>query len=65
MYDERIKENAMRYMATNREKLGLNLPIGTKDCWKSYAAIKGISVTELITHLIEQDMKKNNWNSKF
>ena len=58
MYNERTKKNAMKYMAINREALQLNLPLGTKDRWKDYAAERGISLTELITTLVEEDMKK-------
>ena len=61
MYDEKAKERTMRYLAINRESLRLNLPIGTKDRWKDYAAERGVSVTELIKTLIEEDMKKHNF----
>ena len=61
MYNERTKKNAMKYMAINREALQLNLPLGTKDRWKDYAAERGISVTELLKNLIEEDMKKHNF----
>ena len=53
MYDEKSKERTKRYIATSRELLGLNLPLGTKDLWKDYAAEKGMSVTELIKKLVE------------
>ena len=61
MYNEKSKERTKRYIATSRELLGLNLPLGTKDRWKDYAAERGISVTELLKTLIEEDMKKNNF----
>ena len=61
MYNEKTKKNTIKYMAINREALQLNLPLGTKDRWKDYAAEKGISVTELIKTLVEEDMKKNNF----
>lgn len=61
MYDEKSKERTMRYLATKREKICLNLPMGTKDRWKDYAAEHGVSVTELVTRLMEDDMKKNNF----
>ena len=60
-YDEKSKARTMKYMRTHRESLRLNLPLGTKDLWKDYAADMGISVTELITRLITEDMKKHNW----
>ena len=61
MYDEKAKARMMKYMHIKRESLQLNLPLGTKDLWKDYAADMGISVTELITRLIIEYMKKHNW----
>ena len=61
MYDEKSKKKTMKYLSTSREILHLNLPLGTKDRWKDYAAERGISVTELIKTLLEEDMKKNNF----
>lgn len=57
MYDEKAKDRTIRYLKEKREKLGLNLPIGTKEIWKAYAASKGMSLTELLTQLVENDMK--------
>jgi len=61
VYDEKAKARMMKYMKCKRESLQLNLPLGTKDLWKDYAADMGTSVTELITRLITEDMKKHNW----
>ena len=61
MYNEKTKKRTMKYLAVSREILHLNLPLGTKDRWKDYAAEKGMSVTELIKKLVEEDMKKNNF----
>ena len=44
MYDEKSKKKTMKYLATSREILHLNLPLGTKDRWKDYAAERGISL---------------------
>ena len=54
----------MKYMQCKRESLRLNLPLGTKDLCKDYAADMGTSVTELITRLIEKDMKENKARTK-
>ena len=61
MYNEKTKKNTMKYIAINRETLQLNLPLGTKDRWKDYSAEQGMSVTALITKLVEEDMKKNDF----
>ena len=63
MYNESTKQSAMKYMKIHRESLRLNLPLGTKDLWKDYAADMKMSLTELITKLIEADMKKHNWTT--
>ena len=65
MYDEKAKARMMKYMHIKRESLQLNLPLGTKDLWKDYAADMGMSVTQLITKLIEKDMKEHNWTETF
>ena len=64
MYNERVKANTMKYLKERREALRLNLPKGTKDVWKAYAADRGISVTELLTRLITEDMEKHNWTKE-
>ena len=57
MYDEKAKKRIMKYQAQHRETLHLNLPVGTKEKWKTYAEERGTSVTALITELIEDEMK--------
>lgn len=58
-YDDKAKARTMRYLAEKREKLGLNLPKGTKDKYKKYAESKGKSITELIIELLEKEMHEN------
>lgn len=59
MYDEKAKDRTMRYIKEKREKIGLNLPIGSKERYKTYAASKGMSLTALIVELLEADIKKS------
>lgn len=59
MYDEKTKERTMKYMKEKRDKLTLNLPLGDKERYKSYAAQKGKSLTALLVELIEADMQKS------
>ena len=40
MYDEKAKARMVKYMQSKRESLRLNLPLGTKDLWKDYAAVR-------------------------
>lgn len=58
MYNEASKKASMKYMAEKREDLKLNLPKGKKEEYKAYAASKGVSLTKLITDLIEKDMNR-------
>lgn len=58
MYNEANKKASMKYMAEKREDLKLNLPKGKKEEYKAYAASKGVSLTKLITDLIEKDMNR-------
>lgn len=58
MYNEASKKASMKYMAEKREDLKLNLPKGKKEEYKAYATSKGVSLTKLITDLIEKDMNR-------
>lgn len=51
----------MKYMKEKRENLNLNFPKGKKAELKAYAKFKGMSLTELIIQLIEEDMKMYNY----
>ena len=61
MYDDKAKARTIKYLKSKRERLNLNLPLGTKEIWRGIAAEHGMSVTALITKLIEEEefiMKK-------
>ena len=53
MYDEKAKARTIKYLESKREQLKLNLPLGTKEIWRGIAEEQGMSVTALITKLIE------------
>ena len=59
MYDEKAKDRTMRYIKEKREKIGLNLPIGSKERYKASAASRGMSLTALIVELLEAEIKKS------
>lgn len=50
-------KSQMKYISEKRERICINLPKGTKDIWKEYAAKRGMSFTEYITKLIAEDNK--------
>ena len=56
-YDEKAKARTMKYMKEKRDKLTLNLPIGDKEKYRAFAESKGMSLTTLITQLLETDME--------
>ena len=58
MYDAVSKKATLKYMKEKRENLNLNFPKGKKAIFKAYAQFRGMSLTELITQLIEDDMEK-------
>ncbi|MCQ2416359.1 MAG: antitoxin [Oscillospiraceae bacterium] len=51
-------------MAEKRENLNLNFPKGKKAIYRAYAKSRGMSVTELIVQLIEDDMRKNGFDTE-
>ena len=59
-YNEKSKERTMKYMKEKRDKLTLNLPLGSKQRYKDHAESKGKSLTGLIVELIEDDISKSN-----
>lgn len=56
MYNEKSKERTMKYMKEKRDKLTLNLPLGSKDRYKRHAESQGKSLTSLIIDLVEDDI---------
>ena len=59
MYNDKAKERTIKYLKEKRDKLTLNLPLGSKQRYKQYAEGKGKSLTGLIVELIEDDIAKN------
>lgn len=59
-YDEKAKARTMKYMKEKRDKLTLNLPHGDKERYKAHARSREMSLTSLIVHLLEEDMKNND-----
>lgn len=58
-YKPQYNESVMKYKREKRDKLTLDLPLGTKDRWNEQAKRAGASsLTKYITALIEQDTEK-------
>ena len=46
-----------RYNAKAYDRIVLAVPKGKKEIWQAHAAKRGVSLTKLITVLIEKDIK--------
>jgi hypothetical protein len=59
-YKPQYNESVMKYKREKRDKLTLDLPLGTKDRWNEQAKKAGAkSLTRYITELIEREMHDN------
>lgn len=47
-----------RYNAKAYDRIVLAVPKGKKEIWQAHAANRGMSLTKLITTLVEKDMSK-------
>lgn len=47
-----------RYNAKAYDRIVLAVPKGKKEVWQAHAAKRGISLTKLITILVEKDIKE-------
>ena len=53
-YDEKAKARTNRYRAAKRDKLTLDLPLGTKEKWREQADRAGAkTLTKYISELME------------
>lgn len=60
-YDEKAKARSMRYMKESREKLTLNLPLGSKERYKRLAAKWGYtSITAMFADLVDKNEQSGN-----
>lgn len=64
MYNENAKKSTMKYMKEKRDKLTLNLPLGHKERYKSFAEYKGQSLTSLIMELLDAEIEKTDFEVK-
>lgn len=53
IYTDAQKKASAKYLKEKRDKLTLNLPLGSKQRFKEYAESKGKTLTRLIIELIE------------
>lgn len=63
-YDEKAKERITRCLKKNYEQVRLTVPKGTAAKYKAFAASKGMSMTEMIKRLVEEDMEQRGFEYK-
>ena len=60
MEETKVKYSAQRkYLSESRDKLTLNIQKGLKEKWKELASNKGMTLTQYITKLIEDDNRED------
>lgn len=55
-YDEKAKDRISRCLQKNYEQVRLTVPKGTLAKYKAFAESKGMSMTEMIKQLVQNDM---------
>lgn len=63
-YDEKAKARITRCLEKNYEQVRLTVPKGTLAKYKAFAASKGMSMTEMIKQLVEEDMQSRGFEYK-
>ena len=58
MYDEKAKARMLKYKREKREEIRLNVPKGTIAKYKAFAETRGMSMTALMTMLMEREMEE-------
>ena len=59
IYTDAQKKASAKYLKEKRDKLTLNLPLGSKQRFKDYAESKGKTLTRLIIDLIENEIEND------
>lgn len=60
-YDEKAKDRIVRCLQKRYEQVRLTVPKGTIAKYKAFAATKGMSMTEMITRLVQEDMDERGF----
>ena len=58
-YTEAQNKATQKYPKTNYDQLSIRIPKGKREEYKNYATSKKVSLAQLITDLIEADIKSN------
>lgn len=60
-YDEKAKDRISRCLQKNYEQVRLTVPKGTLAKYKAFAESKGMSMTEMIKQLVQNDMNERGF----
>lgn len=60
--NESMKASIRKYQREKREQVRLDVAKGTLAKYKAYAASKGMSMTALMTQLMEREMENDGFN---
>ena len=62
-YNESRKKASMKYKAAHVDSIRLDVRRGKKEVYRAYAQSRGKSLTKLFIDLVEEDMRKNGFDS--
>ncbi len=62
-YNESRKNATLKYKSAHLDSIRLDVRRGKKEIYKAYAQSRGKSLTRLFLDLVEEDMKKNGYDS--
>ncbi len=62
-YNESRKKATLKYKSAHLDSIRLDVRRGKKDVYKAYAESKGKSLTRLFIDLVEEDMRKNGFDT--
>ena len=60
-YDEKARKRITKCLKERYEQVRLTVPKGTLAKYKAFAASKGMSMTEMITRLVQENMDERGW----
>lgn len=60
-YDEKAKNRIVKCLQNRYEQVRMTVPKGTLAKYKAFAETKGVSMTALITTLMEREMTESNF----
>lgn len=57
-YNEKTRASIEKYLKENTDNIRLRVPKGTKESWKKYAEMQGISMTRFVLETVNEAIRK-------